>query len=195
MLLNRIICVRTGDTFSQWYEDNLKYQIDKYSCLQYDEFVVVRDDEYEGVFNKLQMFDRYRDGQNIYFDLDVLIKGDCNSFLRKDITFCHAWWRHGHHTRLNSSIISWKGDVSYIYDMFADDPEYYMMKYNRGIDQLLFENISYKVYGNIDEYCSYQTVTDEQNYNVYLFNQRHQAMLEPGWHQKYQLQPSTPEEV
>ena len=65
MLLNRIICVRTGDKFSQWYEDNLKYQIDKYSCLQYDEFVVIRDDEYEGVFNKLQMFDRYRDGQNI----------------------------------------------------------------------------------------------------------------------------------
>ena len=48
--------------------------IDTYSGLKYDEFVVIRNDEYEGVFNKLQMFDLYRDGQNIYFDLDVIIK-------------------------------------------------------------------------------------------------------------------------
>ena len=183
----RIICVRTGDKFSQWYEDNLKYQIDKYSCLQYDEFVVIRDDEYGGVYNKLLMFDRYRDGQNLYFDLDVLIKGDCRTFIRKELTFCHAWWRPEYHTRLNSSIISWQGDVSHIHDMFVEDTEYYMMKYNRGIDQLLYENINYKVYGNINDYCSYQTVTDEQDYNVYLFNQRHQSMLQPGWHQKYQL--------
>ena len=69
----RIICVRTGNKFDQWYEDNLKYMIDKFSGLQYDEFVVISDDEYEGVFNKLLMFDRYRTGQNLYFDLDVII--------------------------------------------------------------------------------------------------------------------------
>ena len=56
----RIICVRTGNKFDKWYEDNLKYMVDKYSNLEYDEFVVIRDEEYEGVFNKLQMFDRYR---------------------------------------------------------------------------------------------------------------------------------------
>ena len=80
----RIICVRTGNKFDQWYEDNLKYMIDKFSGLQYDEFVVISDDEYEGVFNKLLMFDRYRTGQNLYFDLDVIITKDCNHFLKKD---------------------------------------------------------------------------------------------------------------
>lgn len=189
----RVICVCTGNKFKRWYVDNLKYQVDKYSKLQYDEFVVITDDNYDGVFNKLQMFDRYRDGQNIYFDLDVLIKGDCNSFLKKNLTVCFAYWRDEHHTRINSSIISWCGDVSHIYDMFQQDPDYYMTKYYRGIDQMLYENIDYKVFPNINTYCSYQTVTEELPYNVYLFNQRHQKMLEPGWHHKFQLPLSEPQ--
>lgn len=180
--------MRTGDKFDQWYEDNLKYMIDSYSGLQYDEFVVIRDDEYDGVFNKLQMFDRYREGQNIYFDLDVLIKGDCNHFLREDFTVCHAWWREAYHTPLNSSIMSWKGDRSDIFKFFDSDPEYFMLKYHLGMDQLLYENVEYKMYTEADQYCSYQTVTDEQDYKVYLFNQRYEFMKQPLWFQQYQLQ-------
>ena len=183
----RVICVRTGDKFDTWYEENLKYMIDTYSNLNYSSFEIIRDDVYEGVYNKLLMFDRYRDGQNIYFDLDVLIKGDCNNFIRKDFTLCHAWWREEYHTRVNSSIMSWYGDQSHIFREFDKDPEYHMMKYSKGIDQIIYENISYKVYGCIDSYCSYQTVTDEKDYRVYLFNQNHQAMKLPGWHQQYQL--------
>ena len=87
----RVICVRTGNKFDQWYENNLKYMVDKYSNLQYNEFAVIREGQYEGVFNKLHMFEQFKDGQNIYFDLDVLIKGDCNKFLSKDFTVCYAW--------------------------------------------------------------------------------------------------------
>lgn len=163
--------------------------IDTYSGLKYDEFVVIRDDEYEGVFNKLQMFDRYRDGQNIYFDLDVIIKGDCNHLLRKDFTVCHAWWRDAWHTPLNSSIISWEGDQSHIFDTFAKDPEYFMMKYDKGIDQYLHENIRVSTYVESDSYCSYQTIKDERDYSVYIFNQNWMEMLEPGWFQRFQLQP------
>lgn len=184
----RVICVRTGDKFDSWYEDNLKYMIDNYSQLQYDSFEVIRDNQYEGVYNKLLMFDRFRDGQNIYFDLDVIIKDDCNYFLQSDFTLCHAWWRKEYHTRINSSIMSWKDDQSHIFNMFDSDPEYFMMKYNKGIDQILYENISFKVYGNLNKYCSYQTVTEKKQYAVYLFNQNHQAMKLPGWHQEYQLQ-------
>ena len=161
--------------------------IDTYSGLKYDEFVVIRNDEYEGVFNKLQMFDLYKNGQNIYFDLDVIIKGDCNHFLRKELTVCHAWWRDAWHTPLNSSIISWCGDRSDVFDFFIKDPEYYMLKYNLGIDQLLYENINLQTYNESDGYCSYQTVTSEENYSVYLFNQLYQKMRLPGWHKKYQL--------
>ena len=159
--------------------------IDIYSGLKYDEFVVIRNDEYEGVFNKLQMFDLYRDGQNIYFDLDVIIKGDCNHFLRKELTVCHAWWRDAWHTPLNSSIISWCGDRSDVFDFFIKDPEYYMLKYNLGIDQLLYENINLQTYNESDGYCSYQTVTSEENYSVYLFNQLYQEMKLSGWHETF----------
>lgn len=183
----RVICVRTGDKFDEWYEYNLKHMVDTYSGLQYDEFVVIRDDEYEGVFNKLQMFDRFRDGQNIYFDLDVVIRKDCNHFLRKDFTLCYAWWRDAWHTPLNSSIMSWEGDQSHIFQFFNEDPEYFMFKYEKGIDQLLYENISHKVYNQDDGYCSYQTITEEQDWAVYIFNQRYQQMKDQSWFQKYQL--------
>lgn len=43
----RVICVRTGNKYSQWYEDNLKHVIDTYSGLEYDSFEVIRDNEYE----------------------------------------------------------------------------------------------------------------------------------------------------
>jgi hypothetical protein len=167
--------------------------VDNYSGLVYNEFVVIEDDVYDderGVFNKLQMFERFTDGQNIYFDLDVLIKDDCNHFLKKDFTLCHAWWRQAYHTPLNSSIISWQGDISHIFNVFIEDPEYYMFKYRRGIDQFIFENIEYQMYSKSDRYCSYQTVTDEEDYAVYLFNQNYQRMGDNLWFQKYFLSPT-----
>ena len=186
----RVICVRTGTKYSQWYEDNLKHMINEYSGLQYDEFVVIKDDVYDdvrGMFNKLQMFDKYKDGQNIYFDLDVLIKGDCNHFLRDDFTLCHAWWRQPFHTPLNSSIISWKGDASHVTKKFHEDIEYNLFKYNRGMDQYVYENTTYKTYTKEDGYCSYQTVTEEEDYPIYLFNQRYMNMKEDNWYHKYFL--------
>lgn len=187
----RVIAVRTGTKYSKWYEDNLKYMIDNYSGLKYDEFIVIREDLYDdetGVFNKLQMFDRFKDGHNIYFDLDVLIKGDCNHFLRKDFTVCHAHWRKKYHTPLNSSIISWEGDASYVTKVFHEtDKEYIFTKYYRGMDQYLYENVEYKTYTKEDGYVSFQTVTEETDAPVYLFNQRYENLREEGWYTKYQI--------
>jgi hypothetical protein len=189
----RVICVNTGDKYSDWHTDNLKHMVDKYSGLVYNEFVIIQDDVYDderGVFNKLQMFERYTDGQNIYFDLDVLIKGDCNHFLKNPFTLCHAWWRDAYHTPLNSSIVSWKGDVSHIFNLFIEDPEFYMFKYRRGIDQFIYENIEHETYSQSDRYCSYQTVTDEEDYAVYLFNQNYERMGDDLWFKKYFLSPT-----
>jgi len=83
----RIIAVNTGVKFGEWYVDNLKHMIDKYSGLKYESFEVIRDENYDSWFNKLQMFDRFRDGQNLYFDLDLVIKGPVPDLLRKDFTF------------------------------------------------------------------------------------------------------------
>tara|TARA_Y100000004_G_scaffold170399_1_gene205425 strand:+ start:645 stop:1241 length:597 start_codon:yes stop_codon:yes gene_type:complete len=185
----RVICVHTGTKYSQWYVDNLKHMIDNYSNLKYDKFEVVTENRYDderGVFNKLLIFEKFKDDQNIYFDLDILIKGDCNNLLRKDFTLCSAHWRPAYHTPLNSSIMSWQGDCSWIHDKFMEHMDYYLLKYNRGMDQFVYEIIKdYKLYTKEDKFCSYQTVLNEQDYNVYLFNQRGTDMLKDGWYAKY----------
>tara|TARA_X000000950_G_C13776680_1_gene603347 strand:+ start:271 stop:843 length:573 start_codon:yes stop_codon:yes gene_type:complete len=186
----RVIIVNTGNKFSNWYTDNLKYMIDKYSNLNYDKLEIIDEEIYEGVFDKLQMFNKFKDGQNIFFDLDVLIKGDCNNYLKNDLTICYAWWRDAKHTPLNSSVISWFGDVSYIYDKFNQDPDYYMIKYWRGIDKYLEENFNPQVYDKSYNIHSYKWMRNEdiKNYNVILFNQRYQVMKSQGFWTDYFLQ-------
>ena len=177
----RLIAVNTGEKFGEWYVDNLKHMIDKYSGIKYDTFEVIRDEKYDNWFNKLQMFDKFKDGQNLYFDLDIVIKGPVPDLLRKDFTLCHAWWRTPDHTPLNSSIISWQGDQSHIYKKFIDDPEYYMLKYNRGIDQFLYENVEYKTYDKVCYSIKDKEYDEEDmNYNICLFNQR-KILMEDGW--------------
>ena len=182
----RLIYVCTGTKFSQWYVDNLDHMINTYSGLKYDERVVIREEKFDGVFNKLQMFDLFRDGENLYFDLDVIIKSPVPNLVRKDLTVLHAWWREPFHTPLNSSIISWTGDCSYVYDEFMKDPEYYQLKYSRGIDQFLYEKIKPSTY----EPVCYSYRYDEQNnpdFSICLFNQRKDRMQESGWWQEFIL--------
>ena len=58
-----------------------------------DLFEVIDKEIYEGVFDKLQMFDKFRDGENLYFDLDICIYDKVPNLIRKDLTVLHAWWR------------------------------------------------------------------------------------------------------
>ena len=66
--------------------DNLKHMIDTYSNLDYNCFEVIDCLKLCGVYDKLQMFKLFRDGQNLYFDLDVIITGDCNKFLKSSLS-------------------------------------------------------------------------------------------------------------
>ena len=178
---NRIICVNTGDKFSDWYVDNLKYMIDVWSGLGYDSFEVIKEEKHKGVFNKLQMFDKFRDGTNLYFDLDVCIYDKLPNLKRESLTVLYAWWRDRYHTSLNSSIISWTGDQSHIYDKFMEDPEYYQKKYDKGIDQMLEELHEPEMFGR-DCYTIQHNEYNEKdkNFPMVLFNQR-QFLMEPGW--------------
>lgn len=179
----RIICVNTGTKFESWYVDNLKHMIDSFSNLEYDKFEVITKTLYGGVYDKLQIFDKFRDGQNLYFDLDVVITGDCNQFVKKDFTLCKAWWRAPKHTPLNSSIMSWYGDRSDIFKLFKKD---FKQMYHKGIDQYIYKNIKYNCYST--GYCSFQTVKKETNeYQVYFFNQNYKHMRWRKWCQAYLL--------
>ena len=140
----RIICCRFGDKFTQWHVDNLKHMIDTYSGIKYDKFEVIEKDLYGNWYNKLQMYDMFRDGENLYFDLDVCIFDKLRPLVRKHFTLLDdSWWREKAHTPLNSSVVSWTGDVSYIWDKFKSNDEYYLKKYNKGSDEFYYHEIKY----------------------------------------------------
>ena len=178
----RLICVNTGNKFSDWHTDNLKYMIDEFSGIKYDSFEVITENKHNGVFNKLQMFDKFRDGENLYFDLDICIYGRLPNLVRKDLTVLKAWWRDRYHTSLNSSIISWTGDQSLIYKVFLSNTKKYEEKYSKGIDQMLEEMYKPNTY---DKVCysiqnhMYDKVPNS-NFNMVLFNQS-QYLMNEGW--------------
>ena len=178
----RIICCRFGDKFNNWHVKNLKHMIDNYSGLKYDEFVVVSSDLYGNWYNKLQMYDIYRDGQNLYFDLDVVIFGELKNMVKKNFTLLDdSWWREPAHTPLNSSVVSWTGDVSYIWKKFKSNEDYYLKRYSKGSDEFYYHEIKYYTYGR--HFCSsiknhiHNKPTKE---NMITFGQM-QHLMEKGW--------------
>jgi len=178
----RVICVNTGDKYDQWYTDNLKHMVDNYSGLEYDSFEVIDEEVYGGVYDKLQMFDKFREGQNIYFDLDVLIKGDCNKFITKELTVCHAWWRKDGDfykiNPINSSIISWEGNRSGIFKFWNEESENLMKVYDRGIDQYLYE--VYKPATFTKGFCSFQTIIEFEN-KLQKFHEQFKSEVSQGF--------------
>ena len=176
----RIICCKFGDKFTNWHVKNLKHMIDTYSGLKYDEFVVVSSDLYGNWYNKLQMYDIYRDGENLYFDLDVIIYDKLGTqLIRKDFTLLDdTWWREPAHTPLNSSVVSWTGDVSHIWKKFKSNDEYYLKKYNKGSDEFYYKEIKHKTYNKI---CpKFNAEGPDKHYSMCTLGQLHHIM-EEGW--------------
>ena len=182
----RIICCKFGDKFTNWHIKNLKHMIDTYSGLKYDEFVVVSSDLYGNWYNKLQMYDIYRDGENLYFDLDVIIYDKLPNLIRKDFTLLNdTWWREPAHTPLNSSVVSWTGDVSHIWKKFKSNDKEYLKKYNKGSDEFYYKEIKYKTYNKI---CpNFNMERPDLNYSMCPLGQLPHIMEEggTGWWSPY----------
>ena len=178
----RIICCKFGDKFTNWHVRNLKHMIDTYSGLKYDEFVVVSSDLYGNWYNKLQMYDIYRDGENLYFDLDVIIYDKLGTqLIRKDFTLLDdTWWREPAHTPLNSSVVSWTGDVSHIWRKFKSNDEYYLKKYNKGSDEFYYKQITYETYDKVCPSIKDYIYEKPKDYSIITLGQMHH-ILEEGW--------------
>ena len=106
--------------------------------------------------------------------------------MKEKFTLLFAWWRKELHTPLNSSIISWKGDQSHIYDKFYEDEDYSRVKYYRGIDEYIYKEIDYETY---DKVCwSWWWDKTFKDYPICLFNHdEYKNMKELKWTQKYLL--------
>tara|TARA_Y100001937_G_scaffold127304_1_gene199132 strand:- start:470 stop:1057 length:588 start_codon:yes stop_codon:yes gene_type:complete len=179
----RIICCRFGEKFTDWHIDNLKHMIDTYSGIEYDEFEVMEEDLYGNWYNKLLMFDKFRDGENLYFDLDVVIHNKLPNLVRKNFTLLYdGWWREPAHTPLNSSIVSWTGDESNIYDHFDTNEEYFLKKYNKGSDEYYYKEDwgkDYETYGKVCPSIKHY-LYEKSPYGIVTLGQYHHLM-EKGW--------------
>jgi len=188
----RIICCLFGNKFNQWHVDNLKHMIDTYSGIEYDSFEVITEDLYGNWYNKLQMYDKFRDGENLYFDLDIVISGKLPNLIRKEFTLLNdTWWREEAHTPLNSTIVSWTGDVSHIWDKFKADDTYYLEKYAKGSDEFYYREIEYQTYEPLCPKINMDIM--DTRYNVCTLGQMHHVMEEgwDGWWTPYFLKPSS----
>ena len=177
----RIICCRFGKKFTDWHVKNLKHMIDTYSGLSYDSFEVIENDLYGNWYNKLQMYDKFRDGENLYFDLDMIIYNKLPNLIRKDFTLLNdTWWRESAHTPLNSSIVSWTGDVSHIWNKFKSNEQHYLTTYNKGSDEFYFKEIKYDTYDNICPSIKDYVYKKPENFSIITLGQMHHLM-EDGW--------------
>ena len=181
-----LVLVCTGTKYNEWYINNIIHMIKTNSNLIYDNIKIFRDGE-GNVFDKLQMFKECTGkGYYIYFDLDVIIKGDIKHLLKKEFTTLFAWWRRPAHTPLNSSIMSWSGDNSYIYNNFFKREDYNKVKYWKGIDEYIYKEIQYKLYEKV---CwSYAFNKEKLHYPVCLLNHGFSKTIKNiTWAQEYLL--------
>jgi|TARA_B100000902_G_scaffold219541_1_gene208550 hypothetical protein len=179
---DRVIVAKWGEKYNSWHVNNLKFMLDNYSGIKYNNFVVFEKDTFGNMYNKLEIFNDYKDGTNLYLDLDMVIYDKLPNLVRKDFTLMYDWWREEHHTPLNSSMVSWTGDISHIYKKFVDNKEYYLKKYPTSIDEFYYHEIEYKTFDKVCYSIKEHEYDKEpmKGFGLCTFGQM-QHLLEDGW--------------
>ena len=159
-----IICVKQGDKYSSDYVNRLYYMCCKYIDESFafhcytdndrglDEGIYVTeiDTDSKGVWCKLDLFDKFTTGTNIYFDLDVVLLRPPERLLEcksNNLMVLYSAWKEGflkpsvlekHQTLYNSSVMKWVGeDAKHIYDYYQQHKTRVTFIY-KGIDRFLF---------------------------------------------------------
>ena len=138
--------------------------------------------------HKVVSVDNYSTGKRsneqqgaLYFDLDMIIYNKLPNLIRKNFTLLNdTWWRESAHTPLNSSIVSWTGDVSHIWNKFKSKEQHYLTTYNKGSDEFYFKEIEYNTYDNICPSIKDYVYEKPENFSIVTLGQMHHV-LEKGW--------------
>lgn len=169
-----VVMVCTGDKYPRSAVSNIEYQLHN-AGFQYDRTHVITRGE-GSVYDKLKMFEQCtKDEHYVYFDLDLVIMKNVD-LIRDEFTLLYAWWRAPYHTPLNSSVMAWRGDKSYIAKNFRRE------KYDKGIDEYFFRECTYRIYDRIA--WSWAWDEREHDFPICLFN--HDVEI-PEWTTKYML--------
>ena len=146
-----IVTCRTGDKYTKEMEDYIHDQFPNCEHVRYRGELV----DLPGVWNKLALFKLPFKGSTLYIDLDTKIRDINLPELKTDkLMLLSSYWKRDNpkfyeperkDTVLNSSVMYWETDQSYIFDKFMKKKDYYINKY-RGIDRFIFwEDIDYEV--------------------------------------------------
>ena len=110
-----------------WWVDNILYQFDRINITP-DNIHVIRNPVHSKYWNKLAVFDLCKDDrQYLFLDLDtIIVKDNVLDWLSNDLSILFNWWNSWPATTsVNSSVMSWRGDYSYIYKQYLEDEEFY----------------------------------------------------------------------
>jgi hypothetical protein len=124
MALKIITAYKPGGVYTDLHIDRLKEQVEKYSghlleCVYGD---------FPGWWCKMEIFQEK--GPVLYFDLDTVIVDDLTPLI--DVAKNHRFVTlrdFNSPKRVASGVMAWNGDMSHIYDEFAEDPDTYMDMY------------------------------------------------------------------
>jgi hypothetical protein len=124
---------------------------------------------------KLTLFKYPAENMTLFLDLDIVIQKNITHLkkycVENKLRLIKSYWkpyrvaRKSFDTKLNSSIMIWKGDCTSIWNKFYKDEDYYMLKYN-GIDGYLDYNQRKKLLYFPDDKIVYSRLygTDKNNY-------------------------------
>jgi len=122
------------------------------SGLHPDIYTFPIDEEHDGHWEKIKLF-QYNDlGKILYLDLDIVIQKDIDylfDYLDKSPMICYTYWKpldfpyhkderwsYNYLSNFNSSVMLWE-NARHIYDKWVKNKDYYMVKY-AGDDRFLF---------------------------------------------------------
>ena len=166
----KIWFVKWGNKYSSKMVNNLSKELKKYRdyphlCLTENSDglsipSVKLPKRYKKVWGKLYLFKVATEGKNIFFDIDNIIHDDpfkiLDNLTFKKLTIIHQPWKdklfyrqHSYDTNICSQVMGWENDLSYIYDNFKTNWQYFQTKYSKGIDRYLtHENVDYEFFPN-----------------------------------------------
>ena len=102
--------------------------------------------KWPGWWSKMEIFDQV--GECLYFDLDTIIRADCSEWISNIEGSDFAILRDVYRGRRNpgamqSSIMYWDGDMGWLYDQFADNPDF---SHSHGDQGYIQENVKKPVF-------------------------------------------------
>ena len=159
-----VICLKWGDKFNHEHVNRLYKMVcknlnDDFNFICYTENsnninsnITIRslpDYDLEKWWWKLTLFKYPAENMTLFLDLDIVIQKNITHLkkycVENKLRIIKSYWkpyrvaRAKFDTKLNSSLLLWKGDLTYLWKKFYKDQDYYMTKYN-GIDGYLDYN-------------------------------------------------------